>query len=93
MTIHGPIAVMPSLWPGHGLPDFGAAIRAFKDDVDLRHAPIGRDVADEHRQNSDTAGADNRDYLGFDFVVMNVGWHVDSPLHNGSKVDFSPTRT
>ena len=83
---------MPSFRPGHGLPDFGAAIRTFKDDIDLRPAPIRRDVANVHRQNSDAAGADNRDCLGLDVVVVNVGWHVGSPRHNESKVDFSPSR-
>jgi hypothetical protein len=93
VTMHGPVAVVPSLLSGHGLPDFSAAIRALKYDIDLRHAPIGRDVANDHRQNSDATGTDYRDGLGLDLVMMHIGWHVGSPLHDGSKVDFSPTPT
>jgi hypothetical protein len=88
MTVRGLVAVMQS--PGHGLPDFGAAIQAFKDEVDLRHAPMRLNVANHHRQNPYAAGADDRDCVSLDFVVMNVGWHVGSPLHNGSKVEFQP---
>ena len=81
MTMHGAIAIVPTLRPGHGLPDFGTAIRALEHDIDLRHAPIGRNVANDHRQNSDAAGADYRDGLGLDLVMMHIGWHVGSPLH------------
>ena len=35
----------------HGLLDFSAAVRALVDEVDLRHAPMGRDVSYVHRKS------------------------------------------
>jgi hypothetical protein len=63
---------------GYGLPDFGAAVRAFIDEVDLGETPMRLDVSHEHRKQSDTAGAHDRWCLGF--VMLDVGWHVGSPL-------------
>jgi hypothetical protein len=65
------------LWLGNGLPDFGAAIVAFIDEIDLRHAPMGFDVSNVHWQLPDAAGADDR--RDPDFVMLDVGWHVGSP--------------
>ena len=59
------------------LPDFGAAVGALIDEVDLRHAPMGFDVSDEHGQQSQAAWADNRGFLNL--MVMHVSWHVGSP--------------
>ena len=70
-------ALVPSLWLYDGVPDLGAAVGALVDEVDLRHAPVGFDVPDEHGKQSDASGADDRSCL--DFVMVHVGWHV-SPL-------------
>jgi hypothetical protein len=69
-----PVSVMP-LWLGHGLPDFGTAVGAFIDEVDRRKAPMRLDVSDEHRKQSNAAGADDRGHLN-DRVMLDVGWHV-----------------
>jgi hypothetical protein len=84
-------ALMPWLRPCYGLPDFGAAIGAFIDKVDFRHAPVRLDVPHIHRQQSDAAGAKYR--RGIDFALLDVGWHVGSPSKNGSTVDFNPDPT
>ena len=42
--------LMPPFGLGHGLPDFGAAVGALIDEVDLRHAPMRLDVAHIHRK-------------------------------------------
>jgi hypothetical protein len=60
---------------GHGLPDFGTAVGAFIDEVDRRKAPMRLDVSDEHRKQSNAAGADDRGHLN-DRVMLDVGWHV-----------------
>jgi hypothetical protein len=64
-------------WFRDGLPDFGAAIGALVDKVDLRHAPMGLDVSDVHREQTYAAGAD--DWSCLDFVMLDVGWHLGSP--------------
>src|ERR1700722_9954509 len=69
--------LMPPLRPGDGVPDFGAAVRAFIDEVDLRLAPMRFDVPDEHGKQSHAAGADHRN--GLDVVMLDVGWHIGSP--------------
>jgi hypothetical protein len=68
---------MPPFWLCHSLPDFGAALGALIDEVDLRHAPMGFDISDIHREHSNAAGTD--DYSFLDFVMLDVGWHVGSP--------------
>src|SRR3954469_2256333 len=72
---------MPPFRPGDGLPDFGAAVGALIDKVDLRHAPMGLDLPDKHGKYSHAAGAQDRS--GFGFVMLNVGWHVGSPFNRG----------
>jgi hypothetical protein len=75
-------ALVWPLRPDDGLPDFGAAVWALIDEVDLRHAPMGLDVPHEHGQQSYAAGADNRSSL--DFVMLDVGWHFGSPSQRTS---------
>ena len=58
---------------GYGLPDFGAAVGALIDEVDLGHAPMRFDVPDVHREKPYAAGADDRSCL--DLVMLGVGWH------------------
>src|SRR5687768_8979754 len=59
------------------LPNFGAAVGAFKGEVDLRHAPMRLDVPYKHR-NPDAARTDDESRL--DVVVMvDIGWHVGTP--------------
>ena len=65
---------VPALWLAHGLPDLGAAIRTFVDELDFGHAPVRFDLAHIHRLHSDTAGANDRSHL--DIVIVDVGWHV-----------------
>src|SRR3954468_16273564 len=84
----GPNALMPPLRPSDGLPDLGAAIRALIDEVDLRHAPMGFDFPDIHRKQSHTAGADDRSVLAL--VMLNVGWHVGSPLAADAAANLNP---
>jgi hypothetical protein len=62
----------------HGLPDFGTTISAFVDEVDFGHAPVRFDVAHIHGQHSHAAWTDDRRHL--DFVVVDKGWHIGSPL-------------
>jgi hypothetical protein len=62
----------------HGLPDFGATVGAFVDEVDPGHAPMGFDVPDIHRKQSYAAGANHRG-SGFCVVMLDVGWHFGSP--------------
>jgi hypothetical protein len=81
---------MPSFRLADGLPDFGAAVRALKDEVDLRHAPMRLDLPDVHRKQSDATGAEDRGCL--DFMVMHVGWHVGSPSKR-KQVNLSPEST
>jgi hypothetical protein len=69
---------------GHGLPDFGAAVGAFIDEVDCRHAPVGLDLSDEHRHESNAAGAD--DWRSLNFVMLDVGWHVGSPSSGSTEI-------
>jgi hypothetical protein len=64
-------------WLGHGLSDFGAAIGALIDEIDLRHTPMRLNISNVHREQAYAAWADYRDCLNF--VVMDVGWHVGSP--------------
>jgi len=61
----------------HGLPDFGTAIGALIDEVDLGHAPVRLDVAHIHGQYSHAAGADDGRHL--DLMMMDIGWHIGSP--------------
>jgi len=56
--------------------NFSAAVRAFVGEVDLRHAPMGFNISNVHRQRSSAGGADKCSY--FDFVVLDVGGHVGS---------------
>jgi hypothetical protein len=62
---------------GYGLPDFGAAVGALIDEIDLRQAPMRFYFSHKHRKQSDAAGTDNRGCL--DFVMLDVGWHIGSP--------------
>ena len=60
-----------------GSANFGAAVRAFIGEVDLRHAPMRLDVAQIHGQSD---AARTKDEGRFDIVVMmDIGWHVGSP--------------
>src|SRR6266480_7927532 len=70
----------------HGLLDFSAALRALVDEVDLRHAPMGFNIANVHSKTH-AVGAD--DCGGLNFVVLDVGWHVGSPsrIPSGSALD------
>ena len=70
-------ASMLSLWLRYRLPDFGAAVGALINEVDLGHAPMGLDLPDIHRSQSYAAGTHDRRFL--DFVMLDVGWHVGSP--------------
>src|SRR3954468_15511892 len=70
--------LMPQLGLDHGLPDFRAAVGAFIGEVDLRHAPMRFDVLDEHRK-ADAARTNDEGRLDV-IVMMNIGWHVGSPL-------------
>jgi hypothetical protein len=62
---------------GHGLPDLGAAIGAFIDEVDLRHAPVRLDIAHKHRKQSNATGAGNRGSLNL--VMLDISRHGGSP--------------
>jgi hypothetical protein len=62
---------------GDSVPDFGAAVGALIDEVDLCHAPMRLDVSDVHREQSYAAWADNRS--GLNLVMLDVSWHVGSP--------------
>jgi hypothetical protein len=55
------------------MPDFGAAVGALIDEVDLGHAPMRFDVPDVHGKQPYAAGADDGSCL--DFVMLGVGWH------------------
>jgi hypothetical protein len=70
---------VPRLRLGHGLSDFGAAVGAFEDEVDLRNIPMRLNLADKHRQQPKAAGADNRSHFD-DMVMLNIGWHIGSPF-------------
>jgi hypothetical protein len=70
------------------LPDFGAAVGALIDEVDLGHAPMGLNVSDKHRQKSQAAGAENRSVLSC--VVLDVGWHVGSPSPRSAVISPEP---
>jgi hypothetical protein len=83
------IALMLPLRPRDGLPDFGAAVRAFIDEVDRRQAPMGLDVSHIHGKQSHAAGADDRNSL--DFVMLYVGWHIGSPSQQ-KHVNLNPAR-
>jgi hypothetical protein len=84
------MALMPSFRLGDGVPDLGTAVGALIDEVDLRHAPMGLDVSNVHRQESYAARADDRS--GLNFVMLDVGWHDGSPSRQNS-VDFNPVLT
>jgi hypothetical protein len=65
-----------------GLPDFSAAVRALKDEVDPGHIPVRLDFPDIHWQESDAAGTDHWGDVGVVLIAMlNVGWHFGSPSH------------
>jgi hypothetical protein len=81
---------MPSFRPGDGVPDLGAAIGAFIDEVDLRQAAMGLDVSNVHRQQSYAAWTDDRSRL--DLVMLDIGWHDASPSQQNS-VNFNPAPT
>ena len=75
-----PALPFPKLMPDFRLYDgsanFGAAVRAFIGEVDLRHAPMRLDVTQIHLQ-SDAARTKHEGR--FDVVVMmDIGWHVGS---------------
>lgn len=76
-SVRSDFALVPLLRPCDGLPDFGAAFGALIDEVDARHAPMGLDLPDKHRQQSYAAGADDWSFV--DFVMLDIGWHVGSP--------------
>ena len=68
---------MPHFRLHDGSANFGAAVRAFISEVDLRHAPVRLDVAQIHSQSD---AARTKDEGRFDIVVMmDIGWHVGSP--------------
>jgi hypothetical protein len=75
---------VPRLRLPHRVPDLGAAVGAFIDEVDLRHAPMWLDVPNKHGQHSDAAGADNRSRLIV--LVMHVGWHIGSPSRRKQRI-------
>jgi hypothetical protein len=49
------------------------------------------DVPHIHGQQADAAGAEYR--RRFDFVMLDIGWHVGSPWKSGSTVNFNPEPT
>ena len=83
------IALMSSFRPCDGLPDFGAAVGAFIDEVDGRHAPMGFDVSYIHWKQSHAAGAEDRNWL--DVVMLDVGWHIGSPSQR-KHMNLGPAR-
>jgi hypothetical protein len=70
-----------------GLPNFGATAGAFKGEVDLRHAPMGFDVPQNHRK---TYAARTNDKGRLDLVMSDIGWHVGSPCGGSSPVTRAP---
>jgi hypothetical protein len=60
----------------HCLSEFGAAVEALIDEVDLRHVPMELNVSNVHGETY-AAGTHNHSWLKF--VVLDVGWHVGSP--------------
>src|SRR4249919_3854335 len=64
---------------GHRLPNLSATVGAFIGDVDLRHAPTWCDVLDVHRKAL-TAWTDHEGWFGFGVVMVDIGWHVGSPV-------------
>ena len=60
---------------GYGLPDFGPAVGAFINEVDCCKIPMRLDVSDIHRQQSNTARADDGGPVD-DRVMLDVGWHI-----------------
>jgi hypothetical protein len=62
---------------GDRVPDFGAAVGAFIDEVDPGHAPIRFDISHIHGEQTYAAWAD--DCSGLDLVMLDVSWHVGSP--------------
>jgi hypothetical protein len=86
------ITSMPSLRPRDGLPDLGAAVRAFIDEIDLRHAPMGVYLSDKHGNQSYATGTHDRHAIDLgllEFVMLDEGWHVGL-LHYGSKLNPEP---
>jgi hypothetical protein len=67
-------------WLPDGLPDFRTAIRAFVDEVDLRHAPVWLDFPNIHRQHANAARTNDGRHL--DLMMMDIGWHFGSPSAN-----------
>jgi hypothetical protein len=61
---------------GHRLPNLSATVGAFIGEVDLRHAPMWRDVLDVHRKAL-TAWTDHERWFGV--VMVDIGWHVGLP--------------
>jgi hypothetical protein len=74
----GRAQLVSPVWFGHSFPDFGAALRALVDEINLRHAPMGFNIANVHSETY-AVGAD--DWGGLNFVMLDVGWHVGSPSH------------
>src|SRR6266849_2777969 len=81
---------VPRLRLPHGVPDLGAAVGAFINEVDLRHAPMRLDVPNKHGQHSNAAGTDDRSRLSVLVLVTHVGWHIGSPSKRKQRIS---TRT
>ena len=63
----GRAQLVPPVWFGHSFLDFGAALRALVDEVDLRHAPMGFNIANVH---SETYAVGAEDCGGLNFVML-----------------------
>src|SRR6266571_5846618 len=67
-----------------GLPDLGAAISAFIDEVDFGKAPMRLNIAHVHWQEPHTSGANHR--RDFDILMMlYISWHLGSPSQATTK--------
>jgi len=76
-------ASVPGAGLPHGVADFGATVRAFVDEVDLRHAPVRLDVSHIHWKQPDAAGTNHRG--GLDVMMLNIGWHFGSLLNRKAR--------
>ena len=73
---------------GHRLPNLRATVGAFIGEVDLRYAPMWCDVLDVHRKAL-TAWTDHEGWFGV--VMVDIGWHVGSPVPPTRKPAYAST--
>ncbi len=73
----------------YGMPDFGAAIGTFIDEVDFGHAPVRLDIPHIHGLQSYATGADDGRHLDV-VMMMSIGWHIGSPPQHWKRVNLSP---